>query len=52
MVRSIELAMNFLNKKLLFNEFGLTFEFSLLQVIFACIIISLFFRIFYTLYDR
>ncbi len=52
MARAFELVLNILNKKLTFNEFGATFQFSLMQVIIACIVIGLFFRIFYAIYDR
>lgn len=52
MARTIEIALSILSKKYTFSEFGTTFSFSILDVIIACIVIGLFFRIFYTLYDR
>lgn len=52
MQRAFEICISILNREFTFNEFGITLTFSLLQVIISCIVLGLFFRIFYAIYDR
>lgn len=46
------LAWQIINRKMTFNEFDMSVSFSIFDVILACLILGLFFRFFYTLYDR
>ena len=52
MVQVFRSCLDILNHDYTFNEFGTTLTFSILDVIIACIILGLFFRIFYAIYDR
>ena len=52
MERTFSVAWQIITRKMVFNEFGMTISFSIFDVILACLILGLFFRFFYTLYDR